>query len=1363
MASITVAKIPEINYVQYDELLDFPHLYNSVNDDIFRPGITLKDALTCLVTWNRNEYPTLQMTYPCNGSHMIEIQQNRWIMQDCGFKFPHQLFKITHVTQELDQVVVSGEHIAAVLNDCTVSGPIQFANASAQDLMNQVLNTMQPQKDFTFDSKVSKVSNVNVEGGQQAGAILINPDQEGDQAVNSVLGLYGGELEFDNTEIHHSEHAGIDTGIVIDYGKNMKEFQHDISTENMWTGAVFIAKYTPGQAVAKADWGGWASWSSDYSSVGIYAAGGTVEVFNSPVEGHQAIGTLTTGMKLHLGTAIHDGDFTPDGKYQINTVNGDDWYPVSPEDGGGFVDARWISFDKSGSYMVNDITGTLTVQAQDPNDSSGAGSRISMSGNAVVAYKPGGEIRVFKSPEIGPDHVPVPGWTVKNGTSIHYDMIERNQKGDMWYRIGPGQWLYGPHLSLTQNGSYQSYSNSGYGYIKKNQTKYHWDSKNHKMVATTHTVTTGGNSKNHRSGRYWASKKKKEKVHVKSGRVTIDKTIVQGGKTYHHTKYGWVAAGSIDYKHNGSVKPSSTDQILKDRLKDHSKVEIYATPDKNNALNWSIPSGTQISINAGHEAKGGDGKTYVEVTYAGKTGWLPEDNIDSDKSDLVAPDANDGDDSSNPNPNIDATTHNEVTVKVGPLYAEGFGNDPNVDKVTTVDVSSYIKHDDQDLSGQQADGSFAPTEDDIRQVTEAGKNYLIEHRFGHLEIQDTISYQEMSAINADKVQLSLYDYVTVKFDKYHLNEKEEINSIVWDGLAHHYQQISIGKLPEPWQHLLLNAANKNADESARGAARAANARSSHLFSKINAALSKEGSDRKAAELGIMKDLGLIKQTTDENGKKITRALVSLSDFDKQIRTINNSVTSISDEILNGGTEELRFLDANGNQNFIHPTQIRATNSDGSYLDFNSQGLGFFNKGNNLIRSAITADGQVAAESITAGTINAVTIKSCLIDSALTIGKENGMNIYVGTRNPGSVLNPLHGGNVIWALSNQYQAMFSSGQIATTGNGGMTRIHPHEITIGDDMNQALTQVNFAHHAYYRIKSWVKDWVADYITINGKKRTIWKGSNKGVNMGKLRNLKDQGKTDYTYVPKSDDYGMDDSTSVDSGDVDLSDMIPSVETVQAIKKHQDEMKQAVDNFNNFIKTGPRAPLHFEDDSGNQTMQNPTRIVAQGADHSFELNSNGLTYTDSSGQTHAAFGVDSSTGQLKGEFYVDQAYIPKLDASHIETETIHSIGTINGSLAVSDGYSQIQVGMSYGGSEFGIYVGNSTYLTDGNFQVSNGIFDNITVYNSASIGNMSFSGVSIERNDGQHVMWSSSEHTNLGAFINAHIKSSAIIGGSI
>lgn len=1209
MAKISVGAIPEIDYFQYDALLAYPHLYKSLNDDLTKPGFTLSDALTCKVTWNRNEFPTLQMTYPRDGNHMIEIQKDRWIMEDCGYKFPHQLFKVTHVQQELDQVVVNAEHIAATLNDCTVPDQIQFANSSAQDLMNQVLNEMQPQKDFKFDSNVSTLSNINVEGGQQAGAILINPDQEGDQAVNSVLGLYGGELEFDNTEIHHSEHAGIDTGIVIDYSKNMKEFQHDISTENMWTGAVFVAKYTPGQAVAKADWGGWASWTSDYSNVGIYAAGGTVEIFNSPVEGHQAIGTLTTGMKLHLGNPIHDGDFTPDGKFQINTVNGDDWYPVAPEDGGGFVDARWISFDQSGSYMVNDVTGSLTVQAQDPNDSSGAGSRVAMSGNAVVAYKPGGEIHIYKSPEIGPDHVRIPGWTVKNGTSIHYDMIERNQKGDIWYRIGPGQWLYGPHLSTSQTGAYQSYSNEGYGYIKKNQTKYHWDSKHHKMIATTKTATSGSKTKNHKSGRYWKSKKKKVKVHAHTGKVTIDKTIVQGGKTYHHTKYGWVAAGSIDYKHNGSVKPHSTDQILQQHLKDHSKVEIYATPDKNNALNWSIPSGTQIPINAGHEAKGGDGKTYVEVTYAGKTGWLPEDNIDSDKSDLVAPDATD-EDTGPANANIDATTHNEVTVKVGPLFAEGFGNDPNVDKVTTVDVSSYVKHNDQDLSGQQADGSFVATEDDIRQTTEAGKNYLVEHRFGHLDLQDTINYQEMSAINADKVQLSLYDYVTAKYDKYHLNEKEEINSFIWDGLAHHYEQITIGRLPISWQHLLL----QQAKEQTSSAVGSYTKRTQGWLNRFEDMMHSEKSDRRAKENAMMEDLGMLQHDVtwkDSKGKEHKLKDVFLEtrkEFEEHFQQIDDDATDIKNWIDQPGDGIIQAI-----PNWQAPQQLTAKSSNGGKMVFGGNGLEFYDKKSEKLLTGMDSRGKLYADSIEGVTVHAMNIDAMVMHGNLVNEDPNmNMKIYIGTQNPGTTLNPWKKGRVIWVTSDNYASMMSSGQFATTSGSNTTRIHPSAITVGDDDNQVLTQRNFAAHAYRRIKSWVKLWIADWITINGHRHTIWKGLDSG-DMGKLRDLPGQGRNNYSYTPGSnDDYGYDEGVEGDGTDLGEFATPGSIQILdQNLQSALSNMQSQINNIgtSTTIPVNPGSTSDFNSTSSKSGMLNYTEA------HNLGLGPKSGHYTESAG----------------------------------------------------------------------------------------------------------------------------------------------------
>lgn len=1132
MALVTVGQIPENDYSSYDALLDSPHLYKSLNDDFSTPGLTLSDALSCTALGQIMEYPTLQMTYPRDGVHAIEIQKDRYIMADFNRKFVHQIFKITHVQQELEQIIVSAEHIGATLNDSTVPGSIQFANATAQDVMNQVFNTMQPGRDFEFHSDVDKLSNVNIEKGQQAGAILINPDQEGDQAVNSIPGLFGGELEFDNFDIYHSKHAGKDSGIVIDYSKNMSAFNHDVSTENMWTGAVFTVTYTPGQAVAKADWSGWSGWSSDYSNVGVYAAGGSVSIFNSPVEGHQVIGTLTTGMKLHLGKVIHDGDFTPDGKFQINTVNGDDWYPIDPADGGGFVDARWISFDQSGSYMVNDVTGTLTVQAQDPNSDSGNGSRVSMSGSAVVAYKAGGSIHVYASPEIGPDHYRIPGWTVKNGTVIHYDMVERNQNGDMWYRIGPGQWIYGPHLSLKQEGAYQSYSNSGYGYIKKNAPLYHWDKKKHKMTATTKTVTTGGKTKNHKSGSYWTSKHKKVTVHAHTGRATVDKTIVQGGVTYQHTKYGWIKSGSMDYSKNGSIKPKTSDEILQERLKDHSKVEIYATPDKNNALNWSIPSGTQITINSGHEAKGGDGKTYVEVTYAGKTGWLPEDNIDSDKSNLVSPDATDDD--TDANPNVDATAHNEVVVTVGPIYAEGFGTNPNIDKVCTVDVSANFKHDDQDLSGQRDDGTFVPTDDDIKQVTEIGKNYLIEHRFGKPEIQDTISYQEMSALNADFTDLSLYDYVHVKFDKYHIDEKEQVTAAVWDCLAHHYQSITIGRLPEPWQHLLLQQAR----EQTTSAVGTYTKRTQGWLNRFEDMMKSEASDRRAKENSMMEDLGMLQHDVtwiDDKGKEHKLKdvfLESRKEFEEHFSQIDQDASDIKSWIDQPGDGIIQAV-----PNWQAPQQLTAKSSNGGgKMVFGGNGLEFYDERSQKLLTGMDSRGKLYADSIEGVKVNAMEIDALLMHGNLKSEDPNGsMKIYIGTQNPGSALNPWKSGRVIWVTSDNYSSMVSSGQIATTNGADVTRIHPSAITVGDEDNQVLTQENFAAHAYRRIKSWVKLWIADWITVNGKRHTIWKGIDNGAYMGKLRDLPGQGRNDYRYTPGSnDDYGSDEGAEGDGIDL-------------------------------------------------------------------------------------------------------------------------------------------------------------------------------------------------------------------------------------
>lgn len=1071
---LTIGTISEVDYQDYSDLMTIPYLYNSLADDLTASGTPLPDVIDCQVNGSKNQYWTLTMTYPRSGLHQKEIQPNKWIMEDCDPKHVHQLFKITHITPELDNVVVEAEHITALLNGSTVADTIQLNGASAQDLGNQILNQMQPQREFAFDSDVNTVSNVNIEGGQQASNLFIDPDQEGDTATQSVLGLFGGEFDFDNWNIHHSSRIGHDSGIKVAYGKNIKStFSQDKNIQNIFTGAVFIAKYVPGQAIAKSDWTGWATWQSDYDSVGItYMAGGQVSIYDCPVEGQKVIGTLQNGMKLHLGTIVNDGSFTPDGKYQINTVNSDGWYPISSSDGGGWIDSKWINFDTTGAYAINDVSGTITVKSSNPLDSEGKGSRVTVHGSAVVAYKPGGSIHVYYSPEIGPDHYRIPGWTVSNGQVIDYDMIERNSNGDLWYRIGPHQWLYGPHLSLSEEGSYRQYSNSGYGYVKDGAVKYHF-TKDHKMVSTNKTVIKHGSQKKawkwvgkgkhkHKvaNGSYCKEKQKKVKVTAKKGMSTIDKTITQGGKTYMHTSHGWVSSGSISYVKDGSVKPHSFDDFLNKQLQDHSKVEIYATPDKNDALNWSIPNGESFQVVNGHEAKSGDGKTYIEVTYHGKTGWLCEDDIDDKNSKINAADAdkdNSDDTDTNYSANVDQSKK-EVIVKVGPLYANGFGVNPNIDSVNTVDISGYFKHDDQDLSGQQSDGSFVATQADIDQATEIGKNYLIEHRYGHMQVQTSLDYQDMSDNDQDFTQLSLYDYVDVSFPDYEITEKAEVTATTWDCLAHVFLNVTLGDLPTSYEHLLVQASEDRTNEKITST-RQAIARSNSFIGAVHHALTLQGSSQEQAWENLMVQLGDAQYVTDKKtGKQKLELGESVKVFAKHMQEMANNIDSFDNFLKSGGGGMLEPISSDGSTSWNNVMAIRAKNNDGSYMEFNGLGLSFHDIYGNphALFGIDDSSGEVTGNFfvdqahipiLDASHINTDTITSLGTINGVLHVENHGISIAVGDAT--NLLNPSQEIGGLSLDSPNYTLNLGSGSvnIHDKNSGAITHIGPNQAQIG----------------------------------------------------------------------------------------------------------------------------------------------------------------------------------------------------------------------------------------------------------------------------------------------------------------------------
>lgn len=1151
----------------YQDVMQCPILMANAVDDASTQGeAALFDYTECKTTWNANQIPTLQLTYPENGKFIKLIQVEKVIVGDINRILTHQKFRINEVLRSDQNIVVNATHIVGeylVNNPIKGSEPITGANVTASWCIGEILGHLaKPVPELNYDSNVTKVANANIDiSNTNALNALLDADQMGDKPGNSVLAQYGGDFYFDNTTIYHREDAGKDRNITVRYGENIQTYSQEKTINDMYVGIYAFATYNPGPALAtlnNVDWNGVAD-LTDWNSVATvtYNARGAVDIYNAPVKGAQVIGQLTTGTQIQLGKPINDGQTVSSSikagvQLQVNTMNGDQWYPLAS---GGWIDGSFVNFDKTGDYVVNNVVGHIHTAI----DSAGNLVRYPVNGTGTVSYTEGYKnIHVYYSPDQGSQHYRVKdkhGEEIKihNGTKLKYDYVTTDENGKTWYRIGPHQWVFGDHLSTNKNGDVQAYSSRGYGLVKSGAKKYTLNKKTGTMEVQYHHLSLTAARKQHKKEYIYKGKGKKKRA-VRNPNYQRGKAITQKHK-YYNLNYGqvrvggvlyyklsngsYVKASDIDKKASKTTIPESPSKIINNISKNRGKIEMYSTPSKGSAANWSIPANIEFDISK--SAQGADGKTWYQVTYKGVTGWIPaEYTSSSGNNDLEpqAPDssANSYDESSDEtiaSPQ-DQTVRVELTddldnVVNGVIYPTGFNNSPENAHIMKLDLSNCVKHNDQDLSGLQDDGTYKATADDIQQLYQAAVGSLKEYQIGVIPISMTVSYADLDGDKADLLALNMYDTVNVDFSRFDKVEKGKVSGTVWQmkGQDSCYESVTIGDPPKSYEHLLLEQADKNAASQVASAT----GHTQGLLSRYKNMLAQEGSNRIAAERKLMDDLGLVQHQVDQNGRDIKTSLVSMKTFENQMNEIQNFADDITNWVKNPGSGVIQ-----ANPNWQEPVSLSARTGSGGHMWFSGNGLIFTDPDGTTLRGGLDSEGRMYADAIKAGTIEAVNIKSCLVESALQIGTEGGsMNIYIGTRNPRSILNPLNGGNVIWAMSDSYQSMMSSGQIALTNGNLYTRLHPSEVTVGEDKNQVLTQRNFAGHAYYRIKSWVRAWIADWITIRGTKHWIWKGSDKGVNRGKLRNLAGQGQTDYSYSPGSDDdYGSEETGSLDGIDL-------------------------------------------------------------------------------------------------------------------------------------------------------------------------------------------------------------------------------------
>ena len=206
-----------------------PILFDANADVFTTQGLgRLTDAISCLVSEERNGSYELEMEYPVDGIHWSDVATSRIILAKPNDTSDPQAFRIYKITKPFrGRCMVYAEHISYQLSYIPVM-PFtaeSFAAAlaalpvhAAEACPFSVWTDKDVENNYTLDTPMSFRS---ILGGTQG----------------SLLDVFGtAEYEFDNYQIKAHLNRGTNRGVVLRYGKNITDLSQEESIADTITG-----------------------------------------------------------------------------------------------------------------------------------------------------------------------------------------------------------------------------------------------------------------------------------------------------------------------------------------------------------------------------------------------------------------------------------------------------------------------------------------------------------------------------------------------------------------------------------------------------------------------------------------------------------------------------------------------------------------------------------------------------------------------------------------------------------------------------------------------------------------------------------------------------------------------------------------------------------------------------------------------------------------------------------------------------------------------------------------------------------------------------------------------------------------------
>lgn len=200
---------------------------DATNFNTYGIGV-LVECLSCEVTEERNGAYECVLKYPTSGRLYTQIQTERLVKAKPNDTADDQMFRIYRMTTPIDGVVtIYAQHLSYDLSNIAA---LQWSsdNISPTLAMERVFQNTATPHNFTCYTDYSAAKPFSVARPQSVRACMGG-------VAGSFLDLWGGEFEWDNYKVIHHQGRGQKTGVVIEYGKNMTDMEHDDDNTSVYT------------------------------------------------------------------------------------------------------------------------------------------------------------------------------------------------------------------------------------------------------------------------------------------------------------------------------------------------------------------------------------------------------------------------------------------------------------------------------------------------------------------------------------------------------------------------------------------------------------------------------------------------------------------------------------------------------------------------------------------------------------------------------------------------------------------------------------------------------------------------------------------------------------------------------------------------------------------------------------------------------------------------------------------------------------------------------------------------------------------------------------------------------------------------